>query len=233
MVLEADQENLLDHEHFSVDGTLIEAWASEKSYQPKKDPPTGQGTGSRGELLKRDTHESATDPEARLYRKGGSDRYRLSYLGHLVTENGTGLIVGATATQSSKTAERIASAEMMRNVQKMFPIPPGSQTVGADKAYHEADFVQAMRDIHIEPHMGAYSVKRADLIGSEVRKTPAYRDSMRKSKWIERCFAWIKGPGRGAKTRFRGLARVDWSFTFAAGIYNLLRLTNLRPLPSA
>jgi transposase len=232
LVLEADQEQLLDREHFSVDGTLIEAWASEKSYQPKDDPPApGQGGGRRGELLKRDTHASTTDADARLYRKSGRDAFRLSYLGHVAMENRHGLIVGATATRASTTAEREAAQRLLRAVRKRRG-KPGRMTVGADKAYHHRDFVAALKKLKIEAHLGAYA-GREDLIGSWLRRTQRYAQSLRKRKWIERCFAWIKGPGGGRKTRFRGLARVDWSFTFAAAAYNLLRITKLRPLAAA
>lgn len=230
VILEARQEQLLDAEHFSLDGTLIEAWASEKSYQPKDDPPApGQGSGRNGKLQKRDTHESTTDPEARLYRKSGRDRFRLSYLGHLAMENRSGLIVGATLTQASTTAEREAGKKLMRSVGKLLRFGPGRVSVGADKAYHHRDFVEAMQRAHIEPHLGVYA-GRTDFVGPAVRRTRRYRDSQRKRKWIERCFAWLKGPAGGAKTRFRGTARVAWSFIFAAGAYNLLRLSRLAPV---
>jgi hypothetical protein len=230
VVLEARQARLLDEEHFSVDGTLIEAWASEKSYQPKNDPPApGQGTGRRGALLKRDTHESRTDPEARLYRKSGRERFRLSYLGHLAMEHGSGLIVASMATQSSTTAERDAAKTLLKRVKTLLGRIRRPATVSADKAYHERDFVDAMRQMDIEPHLGAYNRDRVDMVGEGIRETESYRISMRKRKWIERCFAWIKGPAGGRKTRFRGLRRVDWSFTFAAGAYNLLRLSRLAP----
>jgi transposase len=230
VVLEARAEHLLDEEHFSVDGTLLEAWASERSYQPKDDPPApGQGSGRRGELLKRDTHESSTDPEARLYRKSARERFRLSYLGHVVMENRSGLIVASTATQASTTAERDAAKSLLKRVKKLFGPARQHLSVGADKAYHERDFVEAMQRLHIQPHLGAYACHRADLVGDSVRQTESYRDSLRKRKWIERCFAWIKGPGGGRKTRFRGLRRVEWSFTFTAAAYNLVRMSRLIP----
>ena len=226
VVLEARAGQLLDEEHFSVDGTLLEAWASEASYQPKKDPPApGQGSGRRGELLKRDTHESRTDPEARMYRKSASERFRLSYLGHVVTENRNGLIVASTATQSSTHAERDAATTLLRRVKKWFGSSPTS--VGADRAYHEKDFVQSMKSMHIEPHVPAFARGRGDLIGEATRQTDAYSQSIVRRKWIERCFAWIKGPAGCRKTRFRGLQRVEWSFTFAAAAYNLVRMARL------
>ena len=232
IVLEARGEGLLDEEHFSVDGTLIQAWASERSYGPKSDPPPpGQGTGRRGELLKRDLYESKTDPDARVFRKSFQQRWQLGYLGHLVSENRNGLIVASTVTPASKTAERTAATELIRQVRRLFRKPGSSSrmTVGADKAYHEQDFVDAMRRLHVEPHIGAYRRHRVDMVGAAVRETAEYRDSQRERKWIERCFSWLKAPGRQRRTSFRGLPKVDWSFTFAAGVYNLLRLTKLAP----
>ncbi len=229
VVLEARAAQLLDEEHFSVDGTLIEAWASEKSYQSKNDPPApGQGSGRKGALLKRDTHESKTDPQARLYRKSRRDRFRLSYLGHLIMENRSGLIVASTVTESSTLAEREAATTLLQRVKKLFGRAGQVVTVGADKAYHQKDFVEAMEKMSIQPHLGAYAC-RPDLVGETVRRTESYRDSVRKRKWIERCFAWIKGPAGGRKTRFRGARRTEWSFTFAAAAYNLVRLSRLAP----
>jgi hypothetical protein len=231
VVLEARAERLLDEEHFSVDGTLLEAWASEKSYRPKQNPPApGQGGGRSGTLLKRDLYESTTDPDARLYRKSRRDPYRLSYLGHLVTDNGHGLIVASEVTTAGASAERSAAGRLLKKVKALFGERGRRRrtTVGADKAYHEKDFVDAMKRLRIRPHLGA-RLHRADLIGEPVRQTEAYCQSHRKRKWIERCFAWLKGPAAQRKTRFRGIARVDWAFTFAAGVYNLLRMAKLAP----
>jgi len=229
VVLEARSEQLLDQEHFSVDGTLIQAWASERSYQPKQDPPApGNGSGRGGKLLKRDTHESTTDPEARLYRKSRRDRFQLSYLGHLLMENSHGFVVASQLTEATTRGERDAATRMLGSLRNLFGPPRKRRTVGADKAYHHCDFIDAMRQMEIEPHVGLYR-GRADLVGDAIRQTKRYRDSHRKRKWIERCFAWIKGPGGQRQTRFRGAERVGWSFTFAAGVYNLLRLTRLSP----
>lgn len=227
VVLEARDRKLLDEEHFSVDGTLIQAWASQRSYRPKADPPQpGQGSGRRGTLLKRDTHESSTDPEARLFRKSRSEYVRLSYLGHLVMENRNGLIVASTLTQSSTTAERQAARGLMQQVRKLFG-GEKKMTVGADKAYHESDFMEAMKQLDIEPHVPAYQRERVDMAPAGVRDSDAYRSSQRKRKWIERCFAWIKGPAGYGRTKFRGSRRVGWSFQFAAGVFNLVRMTRL------
>lgn len=232
VVEEARAANLLDEEHFSVDGTLIQAWASEKSYQPKDDPPApGQGSGRNGRLQRRDIYGSNTDADARLYRKSRREPYRLSYLGHLVTENGHGLIVASAATHASATGERAAAKTMLEKVKHRWANARRRITVGADKAYHQQDFVEAARQLRMEPHIGAYRT-RTDLIGEAVRRTRRYRASMARRKWIERCFAWIKGPAGLRQTKFRGLDRVAWNFTFAAGAYNLLRMTRLQATPA-
>lgn len=234
VVEEARAANLLDEEHFSVDGTLIQAWASEKSYQPKDDPPApGQGSGRNGRLQRRDLYGSKTDADARLYRKSRREPYRLSYLGHVVTENAHGLIVASAATHASATGEREAAKTMLGKIKGLWDhtVRPKRITVGADKAYHQRDFVEAAKQLRMEPHIGAYRA-RADLIGDAVRRTQRYRTSMARRKWIERCFAWIKGPAGLRQTRFRGLARVDWNFTFAAGAYNLLRMIRLLGKPA-
>jgi hypothetical protein len=148
-------------------------------------------------------------------------------------ENRNGLIVASALTQASTNAERIAASDMMKAVKRLFGRRGRRLTIGADKAYHERDFVESMKQMKIEPHLGAYAAKRADWVGDAVRQTTRYVESQRRRKWIERCFAWIKGPAGGGKTRFRGAGRVGWSFTFAAGVLNLLRLSRLAPLDSA
>jgi transposase len=230
IVLEASERELLDQEHFSVDGTLIQAWASERSYREKANPPKpGEGTGRRGTLLKRDLYESKTDPEARIFRKSFLQPWQLCYVGNLVTENRHGLIVAAEVDLASKTAERQSGLRLLQRVRAVLRKRGRrrAMTVGADKAYHEQDFVQGVRALKMEPHIGAYRRQRIDMVGPAVRETPVYQDSMRKRKWIERCFSWLKEPGRQQRSRFRGRRRVDWSFTFSAGVYNLLRMTRL------
>jgi hypothetical protein len=141
------QAKLIDPEHFSVDGTLIQAWASENSYQRKHDPPR-TGTGRGGKLLKRDTHESTTDPDARLYRKSARDAFKLGYLGHLAMEHRHGLIVASTLTKCSTHAERQAATGLLDRIQewrKQVGSRPGRVVVSADTAYHETDFVDAVK----------------------------------------------------------------------------------------
>jgi transposase len=232
VVMEAHQAQLIDPDHFSVDGTLIQAWASENSYRPKHDPPR-TGTGRGGKLLKRDTHESRTDPDARLYRKSARDAFRLGYLGHLAMEHRHGLIVASTLTKCSTHAERHAAAGLLDRIQrwrKQVGSTQGRALVSADTAYHEQDFVEAAKRLGFEAHLPAWPRrKRPDLIGAALRRTARYGHSRRKRKWIERCFAWLKGPAGQRQTRFRGTDRVAWNFDFAAGVYNLLRMIKLAP----
>lgn len=233
VVMEAHEAQLIDPEHFSVDGTLIQAWASEDSYQPKKNPPR-TGTGRGGKLLKRDVFESTTDPDARLYRKNARDPFRLSYLGHLAMEHRNGLIVASTLTQCSTHAERQAATGLLDKIQQwrkqLDGIGRRRVSVAADTAYHEQDFVEAVKRLGFQAHLPAWPRrKRPDLIGEPLRRTARYRQSQRKRKWIERCFAWLKGPAGQRQTRFRGTDRVAWNFDFASGVYNLLRLIKLAP----
>jgi transposase len=234
VVLEAHSEKLIDPEHFSVDGTLIRAWASERSYQAKEHPPgPKQGSGRGGKLLKRDLYESRTDPEARSYRRTQREWPRLSYLGHVVMEHRHGLIMAGAVTQASTRAERKAATELLQRVQQWrqgFGLEKQPMTVAADCAYHESDFVQDMQRLKIEAHLPAWKNRpRPDWVGEALRRTERYRISYGRRSWIERCFAWIKGPGGQARARFRGVQRIDWSFQFAAGVFNLLRMAKLAP----
>jgi transposase len=233
VVVEADQAQLLDEEHFSVDGTLIRAWASERSYQAKPNPPgPGQGSGRGGQLLKRDLYQSRTDPEARSYRRTHRELPRLSYLGHVVMEHRHGLILAGSVTQASTHAERQAATQLLKQVQQLRQRLgwKGDMTVAADCAYHESDFVQDLQRLGIEPHLPAWKNRpRPDLIGAALRRTERYRRSYSRRSWIERCFAWIKGPGGQGRARFRGVMKIDWSFQFAAGVFNLLRMLKVAP----
>jgi transposase len=218
------QRRLLDEEHFSVDATLIGAHAGEQSYQPKANPPgPGAGSGRRGELLKRDTHESKTDPDAQLYRKSKRAAFQLAYLGHLVMENQHGLIVAAAATKVS-TGERRGARQLLEKVRRRMPV----KTVGADGAYNERDFVEGLRDRHITAHVPAYvRSQRKDWMDPRLRRSRSYQLSQRIRKRIESCFGWLKQIGGQRRTRFRGEARVSWAFTFASAVFNLVRLTRL------
>jgi len=218
------RRQLIDAEHFSVDATLIGAHAGEQSYQPKQNPPApGSGSGRRGELLKRDTHESKTDPDAQLYRKSKRSAFQLAYLGHVVMENQNGLIVAAAATKVS-TGERRGARQLLEKLKRRMWV----KTVGADGAYNEKDFVEVLRDRHITAHVPAYvRAKRRDWMEPRLRRSKAYQWSQRIRKRIESCFGWLKEIGGQRRTRFRGEARVSWAFTFASAVLNLVRLTKL------
>jgi IS5 family transposase len=224
-------------EHFSVDGTLIEAWASMKSFVRKDDdgapPPAGGGRNReanfRGEKRSNETHASTTDPDARLYRKGDGRESRLAYMGHVLMENRHGLVVGAMVTRATGTAEREAALDLVERHRK------GRRriTIGADKGYDVADFVRALRARKVTPHIavnGAMSklgTPRRTLIDRRTRRHPGYGASQRHRKRIEEVFGWIKTQAGFAKAKVRGVARVDAAFVMVAAAYNLRRLAGL------
>lgn len=218
---------LLSDERFTVDGTLIEAWASEKSYQPKPGPPPprGKGSGHGGEVLKSDTHQSSTDPDARLYRKGMRTGLRLRHMAHVVSENQNGLVVASAVTTCSPLQERLAAIRMMRGLkQTMSP-----RVVAADKGYHERDFVDAMQQMGIAPHVPRYKCRRPCLVDPSLYQQPEYVTSQKRRRWVERFFAWLKTTAHLSKTRHRGHRKLGWNFTLAAAAYNLVRIAHLAP----
>jgi transposase len=224
----AQVRHLLSREHFSVDGTLIEAWASLKSLHPKDrvdEPPGGGRNASRdfhGERRRNDSHASTTDGEARLLRKGAGKEAKLCFMGHLLMENRSGLVVAAGLTQASGVAERTAANKLIESV-------PGRHriTVGADRAYDTTGFVAALRRLNATPHVAQNASGRSSRIDRRTVRHPGYRASQRARKRIEEAFAWIKTIAGQAKTSFRGTARVGWAFTLAAAAYNLIRLPKL------
>jgi hypothetical protein len=228
VVNQARVRQLLSREHFSVDGTLIEAWASLKSFRPKGDadePPAGGRNHSRnfhGEQRRNDTHASTTDAEARLFRKGAGKEARLCFMGHLLMENRSGLVVAAQLTQATGLAEREAASRLIEDV-------PGRHriTVGADRAYDTRDFVAGLRRLNATPHVAQNISGRISRIDRRTVRHPGYLASQRARKRIEEAFAWIKTIAGQAKTSFRGAARSGWSFTLAAAAYNLTRLPKL------
>jgi transposase len=225
VVAEARHNRLLDDEHFTVDGTLIEAWASEKSYQPKSGPPPARGNGSGlgGEVLKSDVYESSTDPDARMYRKGLKTGWKLQHMAHAVSENVHGLVVATAVTHCSPRAERQAAVGMIGRLKQTFE----PKTVAADKGYHEHDFVDAMRSMNIEAHVPSYRRRRRCLIDPALYDQPRYVESQKKRKWIERFFGWLKNTAQLRKTRHRGHPTLNWNFTLAAAAYNLVRIARL------
>jgi IS5 family transposase len=226
---EAYAQQLLSEEHFTVDGTLIQAWASRRSFKPKGDPPE-RGTGARGRKLLRDTHESTTDPEARLYRKSSSGAVVPSYLGHVITENRNGLIVAAMATQAGNAAEREAGLEMLEQLRRR----KRRITLGADKSYQAEEFISALRRHGIRPHVSQYAPNPQwrNWLTEEERRDPAMALSQNKRKLVEKSFGWLK-QDRLRQVKLRGLKKVDWLFRFAAAAHNLVRLSKLVPIPAA
>ena len=229
VLAQAQAKGLTSDEHFTVDGTLIEAWASLKSFQRKDQrdgrPPDDPGNPTvnfHGEKRRNDTHESATDGDAHLARKGYGKEAKLSYTGNLLTENRNGLIVNTELLQANGTAERHAAMLMMEQ------LPGGRATVGADKGYDTKDFVAECRHLHVTPHV-AQNVKRSGGSAIDARTTrhEGYGISQRKRKRIEECFGWLKTIALMRKVRHRGLEKVGWIFTFAAAAYNLVRMKNL------
>jgi IS5 family transposase len=219
----AQAKDLLSDEHFCVDGTLLEAWASKKSYQPKETPPT-EGSGSRGELLLRDTHECKTDPDAQMYRKSTGGEFQLCHMVHVLMENRTGLPVAGRTTTAITDAEWDAAAEMLAQVQRQRP--SGRITVGADAGYDYPRFVQAMRDQNITPHVAQHT-KRSSAIDGRTTRHAGYAISLNQRKRIEQIFGWLKTTGGMRKVRHRGRALVQWMFTLALAGYNLVRMRNL------
>lgn len=226
VVEEARTQGLLSEEHFTVDGTLIQAWANRRSFREKTDPPD-RGTGARGRKLLRDTHESTTDPEARLYRKSSAGAVVPSYLGHVITENRNGLIVAAMATQAGNAAERQAALAMVKRLKRR-----GRITLGADKSYQEEGFVNALRKAEVTPHVAEYTPhpKWPSWLTEAERRDPGLAISQKKRKLVEKSFGWMKHD-RLRQVKLRGLKRVDWMFRFAAAAHNLLRLSKLVPIP--
>ena len=226
----AQAKAYLSDEHFSVDGTLIEAWASQKSFQ-KKDGGNDDPGQFHNEKRSNETHASKTDPEARLYRKGHGQEARLGYLGHVLMENRNGLIVDAMVTQADGTAEREAAMLMLyrqwrkRRRQRR----RGAMSVGADKAYDTRDFVQTMRAMEIRPHV-AQNCKRSggSAIDGRTTRQESYRVSHSKRPLIEKAFGWMKQTGGMRKTKLRGLGKVAWQFIITAAAFNLWRLPKLK-----
>jgi transposase len=229
VVKQAQEKKLTSDEHFTVDGTLLEAWASLKSFQPKdgkNTPPDDPGNPTvdfHGEKRSNQTHESTTDPDALLARKGNGKEAKLSYNGNLLIENRNGLIITTELLQANGTAERDAALVMLEQL-------PGEKrvTVGADKAYDTKDFVAECRNMQVTPQV-AQNLKRSggSAIDERTTRHDGYAISQKKRKRIEESFGWLKTIALMRKVRHRGIHKVGWVFTFAAAAYNLVRMRNL------
>ena len=224
-------KRLLSSEHFSVDGTLIEAWASMKSFKPKE-PPDGGGTAGggrnapadfKGEKRSNETHRSTTDPDARLYRKGPGMEAKLCFIGHALMENRSGLIMDTRLTRVSGHAERLAALDMIER----FAERPGAITLGGDKGYDAADFVEELRAVNVRPHVAQNTSGRRSAIDGRTTRHSGYAASQCFRKRIEEAFGWMKTIGGLRKTKLRGRPKVDWAFSFVAAAYNLVRAPKL------
>jgi len=231
VLAQARGKKLLSNEHFTVDGTLIEAWAGHKSFkrkdsppEPPPDDPGNPDVDFHGERRKNETHQSTTDPECRLFRKSKGTTAQLCYMGHVLMENRHGLVVKPTVTQAGGTAERDASLEMVQLIPS-----PSRITLGGDKNYDTRDHVDALRSLNVTPHVARNDTNRKSAIDGRTARHPGYAVSMKKRKRVEEIFGWMKTVGLMRKTRHRGRDRVDWMFTFTAAAYNLIRMRNLAP----
>ena len=233
---QAKEADLLSDEHFSVDGTLIEAWASQASFKPKdappgKDEPKGKGPTPggegdfRGQRRSNDTHQSTTDPDARLYRKGNGQEAKLCFVGHVLSENRHGLAVGGALTLATGTAEREAALAMLKGVPRAARV-----TLGADKAYDTRDFVADARAAGVTPHVSQNTTNRRSAIDGRTTRHPGYEVSAFKRRLAEGVWGWCKTIGLLRKTRHRGKRRVGWVFTFTLAVYDLVRMRKLIPV---
>jgi transposase len=230
VVDQARQAGVLSDEHFTVDGTLLEAWASLKSFRPHEarpsEPPDDPGNPTinfHGESRRNDTHQSTTDPDARLARKGPGREAKLSYAGHVLLDNRHGLVANVCVTAATGTAERDAALLLLREA-------PDATTVGGDKGFDVRSFVDGVRALGVTPHV-AHKDKYSAIDGRTTR-SDGYAISQRKRKLIEQVFGWMKTIGGLRKLRHRGGELVDWIVTFTAAAYNLIRLRTLLARPA-
>jgi transposase len=234
VLIHAREQRLLSDEHFTVDGTLIEAWAGQKSFKKRgsssgssTDDPGNPTVDFRGETRTNDTHQSTTDPEARLYKKTAGQESKLCYLGHVMMENRNGLVVNARVTKATGTAEREAAVDMLGELPAKRRV-----TVGGDKAYDTKEFVRQVRALAVTPHVAQSTRNRASAIDDRTTRHAGYPISQKKRKRVEEIFGWMKTVGMLRKTRHRGTDRVGWMFTFGVAAYNLIRMRNLMEAPA-
>jgi transposase len=227
-------EGLISDEHFTVDGTLLEAWASHKSFKPKgtdgppPDDPKNPTVNFHGQQRRNDTHQSTTDPEARLYKKAVGREAKLGYLAHLLTENRHGFIIDTAVTGATGTAERDAAIAMLGEL----PLTARRVTVGGDKNFDMPAWVGAVRQMGITPHVAQHTVRRRSAIDGRTTRHPGYAVSQRRRKLVEQPFGWMKTVGLLRKLRHRGGRLVDWIVSFTAAAYNLVRWRTLITRPA-
>ena len=221
---QARDAGLLSDEHFTVDGTLIEAWASEKSYEKRKDPPQ-QGTGARGKMTLHDLYGSRTDPEARKFKKSRYGEAKLSHLATVLMDNRHGLATDVRVTAATTGAERDAALEMLGRAKRK----GGRSTVGADKGFDDARFVEESRALHVTPHVAQYE-RRSSSIDGRTTRHPGYQQSLNRRPRVEQIFSWLKNIAGTRKTRHRGQRKIEWLLTMALSAYNLVRIRKLATL---
>ena len=217
-------KRFMSDEHFTVDGTLIQAWAGQKSFRRKDGSDDGNGSNFHGQKRKNDTHASTSDGDARLYRKSYGKESKLSYLGHALVENRNGLIAATMVTHADGTGERDAALLMLYEKQK------GRRrriTVGGDKAYDTHDFVSTVRELNVTPHVRKYDSNRKSDVDRRTTRHPGYGISLSRRWLVEKCFGWIKQIGQLGQVKHRGLAKVGWVFSFHCAAFNLMRLPKL------
>jgi transposase len=222
-------KKFMSDEHFTVDGTLIQAWASQKSFRSKDGSDDDEGDNFHGQKRSNKTHVSTTDADARLYKKSYGKESKLSYLGHALVENRNGLIAAAMVTHADGFAERDAALLMLADKQQ------GRSrriTVGADKAYDSEDFVRTVRELKVTPHVTRKDKNRSSNLDRRTTRWPGYAISLRRRWLIEKGFGWLKQTGPLRQVKLRGLAKVDWLFVFSCAAHNLLRLPRLIAQPT-
>ncbi len=228
---QAKERGLLSEDHFTVDGTYLEAWASQKSFKPKDDPKDqdpNQSSGRnplvdfKGQKRTNETHGSITDPDARMMRKGG-DGAKLVHHGHVTTENRHGFVVATLVSIASGKSETAAALEMITQLGLT------SGTVGADKGYDQAEFIASLRAMGVTPHVAQNTSRRSSGIDGRTTTHPGYTVSQRRRKMVEEVFGWVKVVGGLRKVRHRGTELVEWIFTFACAAFNLARMRTLMP----
>lgn len=223
----AEQNNWLSGEHFSVDGTLIQAWAGHKSFVRKDDnSENGDGGDFKGKTRSNETHESKTDPEARLYRKGNTAS-ELRYMGHTLSDNRHGLIANARVTMADGYAEREAAKVMVNDARQALPDASLEITLGADKGYDAVEFIQACQAMNVTPHVAQNKSGRRSAVPDAIAQSVGYAISQQKRKLIEQGFGWAKAVGSIRQVMVRGLRRVDQVFVLNMAAYNLVRMRSL------
>lgn len=230
---EAERRRLLSDDHFTVDGTLLEAWASVKSFRPNDDDDEGCKPAGKNPIVSfhgtqrsNATHHSRTDPEARLARKSNGTTAKMSYMGHALMENRNGLVVGVELTQANGHAERVAALAMLRRRRKERG-GDSRWTLGADKGYDVAEFVDDVRDLNVTPHVAQNTSKRSSRIDERTTRHPGYATSQRRRKRVEEIFGWMKTVGGARKLRYIGKRRNAMWMTFTATAFNLVRMANI------